>query len=226
MGKGPVRLYSMDIARKEWEQVPGAAKGVMQKILATDPITGSITRLGKVEPQVEQNQTWVHDHWEEVHILEGSKKIGEEFHPVGTYTCKPPQVEHGPVLTEDGFVQIEFMDYHRADMNKPLIRLYPMDIQRLPWDPVEGVVQGIYIKSLAQDPVTRSETVLMRVDAGVEVLAAVDEREEEIFILEGSCRIGEEFYPAGTYTCRPPGIEQGPLYTKEGLLALRVRNAL
>ena len=226
MGKGQVRLFSNDIARMPWEQVPGAVKGVWQKILASDMDTGSITQLGKVDPHVDQDQIWVHDHWEEVYILKGSIMIGGELHPSGTYTCKPPRVEHGPAFTEEGFLEIEFMDYHRTDMNKPLSQLHPTDIQHLSWEPVKGLAQGIYKKSLALDSVTGSETALIRVDAGVEVDALTEEYEEEMLILEGSCKIGDEVYPAGSYICRPPGIERHSFYTNEGLLALRVCSAL
>ena len=225
MEKGLVRLYPVDIDRLAWRQVAAEAPvGVGQKILARDARTGSVTRLIKVEPHVDQG-IFVHEHWEEVYVLEGSKKIGEEFHPAGTYTCKPPGIEHGPILTAEGFLSVEFRDYHPESIKKPMVRLFPMDIMRLPWEPGDGAERGSLQRTLALDVATGSSTVLFRLDAGVELPPATCEWCEELYILAGSCKIGSEFYPMGTYISRPASIERGLVTTRDGLLALRVRNA-
>jgi uncharacterized cupin superfamily protein len=225
MGKPYVRLYPIDIARLPWQQVgTGAPAGIQQKILVTDPDKGSVTRLLKAEPKVDQG-IFVHEHWEEVYILEGSCKLAHEYHPAGTYTCKSPGIEHGPILTDTGFVNLEFRDYHIKSMSKPFTRLYPIDIQRLPWEQIEGT-PGIQVRVLVRDPGTGSETLLLQVKAGTEILYSADERCEEMYILEGSCKIGNEFYPMGSYICWPPWLERGPLYSGEGLLALAIRNRI
>lgn len=55
MGKPFVRFYPIDIARLAWQQVGACAPiGVCQKILVTDPANGSVTRLLKAEPKVDQ----------------------------------------------------------------------------------------------------------------------------------------------------------------------------
>ena len=226
IGKGTVRLYPVDISRLTWQQVAdGAPSGVMQKILAQDPERGSITRLVKVESGVDQG-IFVHEHWEEVYVLEGSKKIGDEFHLAGTYTCKPPGIEHGPIITDEGFLSIEFRDYHRADMNKPYTRLFPIDVQGLHWVEAEEAGRAYYHKVLARDPETDSETLLLRVAAGAELPSAHDSRMVEMYLLEGSGKIGSLFYPEGSYICLPPDEEPGIIYTAEGLLILVSRNAL
>ena len=75
MGKPFVRLYPIDIARLPWQQVGACAPiGIQQKILVTDPDNGSVTRLLKAEPRADQG-IFVHEHWEEVYILEGSCKL-------------------------------------------------------------------------------------------------------------------------------------------------------
>ena len=226
IGKGTVRLYPVDISRLTWQQVAdGAPAGVMQKILARDPERGSITRLVKVEAGVDQG-IFVHEHWEEVYVLEGSKKIGDEYHPAGTYTCKPPDIEHGPIITDEGFLSIEFRDYHRADMKKPYTRLYPMDVQRIPWVEAEEAGQAYLHKVLARDPETDSETLLLRVSAGADLPSEPDGRMVEMYLLEGSGKIGSLFYPKGSYICLPPDKELGKIDTDEGLLILMSRNAL
>lgn len=44
-------------------------------------------------------------------MLGGSYKMGEEFHPAGTYTCKGPGVDHGPFWTTDGYSCLEVRNY-------------------------------------------------------------------------------------------------------------------
>jgi hypothetical protein len=46
-----------------------------------------------------------------VMILEGSYKIGGEFHAAGTYTCKPPGIAHGPFSTHEGYTCLEVRNY-------------------------------------------------------------------------------------------------------------------
>ena len=224
MGKPFVRLYPIDIARLPWQQVGASAPtGVCQKVLVADPENGSVTRLLKADPRVDQG-IFVHEHWEEVYILEGGAKLGQEYHPAGTYTCKSPGIDHGPILTDTGFVNLEFRDFHIKDMNKPFVRLYPVDILRLPWEQTGSGTPGGQVRILARDPGTDSETLLLRVEADTEILYTADERCEEMYVLEGSCKIGNEFYPTGSYLCWPPRFERGVLYSGEGLLALVLRN--
>jgi len=225
MGKPFVRLYPIDIARLPWQQVgTGAPAGIHQKILVTDPDKGSVTRLLKAEPKVDQG-IFVHEHWEEVYILEGSCKLAHEYHPAGTYTCKAPGIEHGPILTDTGFVNLEFRDYHIKSMTKPFARLYPIDIQRLPWEQSKRT-PGIQVRILVRDPTTESESLLLRVEAFTEMPYPTDERSEEMYLLEGSCKIGDKFYPTGSYICWPPLHERGVFCSGERFLALVIRNRL
>ena len=224
MTKPFVRLYPVDIARLPWQQIGAHAPvGIYQKILAEDPGNGSVTRLLRSEPHIDQG-VFVHEHWEEVYILEGGAKLGREYHPAGTFTCKSPGVEHGPILTDTGFVNLEFRDYHIKSMNKPFVRLYPIDILRLPWVKIGGKTAGTQVKSLAEDPGTGSESLLLKAEAWREILYPDDQRCEEMYILEGSCKMGNEFYPTGSYICWPPMHERGPLCSDDGFLALVIRN--
>ena len=222
MAKPFVRLYPIDIARLPWQQVGAHAPvGVCQKILAEDPGNRSVTRLLRSEPHIDQG-IFVHEHWEEVYILEGGAKLGHEYHPAGTFTCKPPGVEHGPILTDTGFVNLEFRDYHIQSMDKPFVRLYPIDILRLPWE--QTATPSVQVKTLARDPGTGSESLLLRSEAHRNIPYSADERCEEIYVLEGSCKIGDEFYPTGSYVCWPPMHNRGVMCADEKFLALVIRN--
>ena len=106
-----------------WETPPGYKTGFTQKILASDldetKKTGSRTRLLRIAPGVFSEAPFVHDHWEEVFLLEGDLIVGndaqgnggEQFHP-HTYACRPPGVHHGPFKSEKGCLLFE-LHYYR-----------------------------------------------------------------------------------------------------------------
>jgi hypothetical protein len=110
LDKPSARLYPIDIERMGWEPPgDGSSEGVTQKILVRSP-SGSVTRLVHADPYGDSG-VWSHDFCEEVFIFEGSMKAGDEFHPAGTFTCKGPHVDHGPFLTNDGFLALEVWNY-------------------------------------------------------------------------------------------------------------------
>ncbi len=222
MPKPLLRLYPTEIDRLPWERPPGAPDGVREKVLARDPETGSVTRLLVVDPGV-RTGVFIHDHWEEVMILEGSYKMGDEFHPEGTFTCKPPGVEHGPFSTHEGYTCLEFRDYHPASMDKPTVRLYPTDIGLMAWEQPNGSPDGVLQKVLAGGP-SGSATRLLWVEPGVDTGMFKHDYSEEVMILEGSYQMGQEFHPKGTFTCKGPGVDHGPFLTHEGYTCLEVRN--
>jgi hypothetical protein len=135
MPKPDVTLHPADIEALPWVRPAGAVEGVAERILTIDPATGSATRLLKVDPYVDTG-IFRHDHWEEVWMLEGSYKMGPEFHPTGTYTCKGPYVDHGPFITNDGYLGLEVRDFLPPAMDKPRATLLPIDIERLVAEPI------------------------------------------------------------------------------------------
>jgi anti-sigma factor ChrR (cupin superfamily) len=217
-----VRLYPIDVERLPWLRPADAPAGVWEKVLARDPETGSATRLLRVEPGIDTG-VFRHDHWEEVLILEGAYKMGDEFHPAGTYTCKGPGIDHGPFATVEGYTCLEFRDFHGAGMDKPAVRLYPIDIERMAWERPEGSPEGVREKLLTIGP-SGSATRLLEVDPGVDTGVFRHDHAEEVLLLSGSYKMGEEFHPAGTYTCKGPGVDHGPFWTTEGYTCLEVRN--
>lgn len=109
-----------------WETPPGYPEGMAQKILASDideeNKRGSRTRLLKFEPGVYTTVPFVHDHWEEVFLLEGDLIVGNDENGNGgesfqakTYACRPPGVHHGPFKSENGCVLFEIHYYDEAD---------------------------------------------------------------------------------------------------------------
>ena len=105
-----------------WEQVPGGAEGLRQKMLSNwlDETTkiGCRTRLIRFPPGQMVRDRFVHDYWEEVYILEGKLTIGtgsdgavmESFGPA-SYACRPPGTPHGPFQSENGCTFLEVQYY-------------------------------------------------------------------------------------------------------------------
>lgn len=105
-----------------WARPPGYPEGFEQLILASDidedAKTGSRSRLLRLSPGTFSTAPFVHDHWEEVFLVEGDLAVGndsqgkngEQFH-APTYACRPPGVFHGPFASERGCVLFEIHYY-------------------------------------------------------------------------------------------------------------------
>ncbi|WP_425093302.1 cupin domain-containing protein [Tropicimonas sp. S265A] len=119
--KPDVPYHDIDIAQG-WVPVPGGALGVEQKLLsgALDEAgkRGVRTRLIRFQPGTIAPDTFLHDYWEEVYLMEGTLIMGCD--PDGTggarhsapgYACRPPGTPHGPFASPDGCVFFEIQYY-------------------------------------------------------------------------------------------------------------------
>ena len=108
-----------------WETPPGYPAGIKQKVLASDldetAKTGSRTRLLRFDPGAFSTTPFVHDHWEEVYVLQGEIIVGNDENGNGgeaftppTYACRPPGIFHGPFKSTDGCMLFE-LHYYRGD---------------------------------------------------------------------------------------------------------------
>ena len=103
----------------EWTPVPGNVTGMHERILAdADRAAGVVTRMLRFDPGTDTsaNGTLTHDFWEEVYILEGELtdlRLGETF-TAGMYACRPPGMEHGPWITQNGCVTFEVRYWSEA----------------------------------------------------------------------------------------------------------------
>ncbi len=101
-----------------WQRPPGYPPGIELKVLAgkidLDKKKGGYTRLLRFMPGAFTTEPFVHDHWEEVYVLQGDLIVnskpdgtgGETFRQ-GTYCCRPPGVYHGPFRSETGCLLLE-----------------------------------------------------------------------------------------------------------------------
>ena len=123
MAKPHLEFFPIDM-RNGWETPPGYKPGFHQKILASDLDEvnkhGSRTRLMRIDPGAFSEKPFVHDHWEEVYLVEGDLIVGNDEHGHGgeqffapTYACRPPGVYHGPFKSEQGCVMYEIHYYQK-----------------------------------------------------------------------------------------------------------------
>lgn len=127
MGKGKPHLEFTALDMDEgWEVPPGYPKGIQQKLLASDldenKKTGSRTRLLRFDPGEYTTAPFVHDHWEEVYLMQGDLIVGNDDKGKGgetfrapTYACRPPGAYHGPFKSVGGCVLFELHYYQDDD---------------------------------------------------------------------------------------------------------------
>lgn len=99
------------VVETEFTLCAGVVPQLTERVLAADPDGGVATRILRFEPGTDTtpNGVQAHDFWEEVYILEGSMtdlRLGQTF-AAGDYACRPPGMEHGPWVSEDGCLTFE-----------------------------------------------------------------------------------------------------------------------
>jgi hypothetical protein len=111
--------------RNGWEVPPGYPPGFTQKVLASDlderAKRGSRTRLLRIAPGAYSTEPFVHDHWEEVFLVQGDLVVGNDAKGKGgqasqafTYACRPPGVHHGPFTSKGGCLLYEIHYYETS----------------------------------------------------------------------------------------------------------------
>ena len=128
MNKPHLEFMRVDMG-EGWATPPGYPAGIQQKILASDidetRKMGSRTRLLRFEPGVYTTAPFVHDHWEEVFLVQGDLVVGNDAKGKGgkssqahTYACRPPGVLHGPFTTKGGCLLYEIHYYETSGRQK------------------------------------------------------------------------------------------------------------
>jgi hypothetical protein len=124
MNKPHLEFQRLDMGQG-WATPAGYPAGIQQKILASDidetKKSGSRSRLLRFEPGVYTTAPFVHDHWEEVYLLQGDLTVGSDAQGKGgepfaapTYACRPPGVHHGPFKSETGCMLFEIHYYDES----------------------------------------------------------------------------------------------------------------
>ena len=124
IGKRHDEFYTLAM-ETGWEVPAGYPAGIEQKILSgaldEGKKRGGRTRLLRFAPGAFTTSPFVHDHWEEVYLLEGDLVVGSDAQGKGgepfsapTYACRPPGVFHGPFRSERGCVLFEIHYYDES----------------------------------------------------------------------------------------------------------------
>lgn len=122
MSKPHLEFQTIDMQDSGWHTPPGYPSNIQQRILASDfdgeAKKGSRTRLLRFEPGAFTTEPFVHDHWEEVFLVNGDLTVGNdeqgnggEAFPHNTYACRPPGAAHGPFKSEGGCMLYEIHYY-------------------------------------------------------------------------------------------------------------------
>jgi hypothetical protein len=114
-------------------------------------------------------------------------------------------------------------------MPKPEREFFP--VESVEWTQAQGgLVEGLYERILATDPVSSVASRMLRFDPGTDTSPAgpqVHDFWEEVYILQGALHdltLNQTFLQ-GTYACRPPGMRHGPWVATDGCLTFEVRYA-
>jgi len=221
MSKDLVRLYPGDIERMPWVPVEGEPGGVYEKVVADDG-RGSMTRYLRIDPGTSLPAS-ADERRLETYVLEGSFEEGGKTFGTGSYTLLTPGAERGELATSEGVVCLQVCDVDHG-IDKPGVRLTAEDVEAMEWKGAASGQQGFVEKVLSTDG-NGSLTRLLRVGLDGDTTELDDhDHDEEVLIVEGSCRNGEELHPAGTYTFNPPHATHGPFVIYEPLLCFEVKN--
>ncbi|MDD9715892.1 cupin domain-containing protein [Dinoroseobacter sp. PD6] len=121
LDRPPVPYHDLDLS-EGWEQVPGGAPGVEQKMLSDvldeEAERGVRTRLIRFRPGTVAPDVFLHDYWEEVYLIEGTLIMGCDregrggsAHAAPGYACRPPGTPHGPFASPQGCLFFEIQYY-------------------------------------------------------------------------------------------------------------------
>jgi hypothetical protein len=220
-GKPAVRLYPVDIDLLPLGLIKPDAT-VTRRLLTAEKTTGAATSL----VYIAGGASWLPDdigYWTELWVCSGTLRTGSTVVPAGSYYCIAPDGERPELSALEDSVVMWFSDLGGSRMQKGEVRLLAPEIAALPSTRPEGAAEGVLETILAAGDggsVTRLLRVLPYVSTGV----FVHDHSEEVFLLTGSYKMGDEFHPTGTYTCKGPGVSHGPFLTSTGYLGLEVRN--
>jgi hypothetical protein len=129
MNKPHLEFHRLDMS-SGWETMQGYPPNIQQKVLASDlderRKMGSRTRLLRFDTGAFTTLPFVHDHWEEVYLLEGDLAVGSDTQGNGgevfqapTYACRPPGAYHGPFKSQAGCMLYEIHYYDESGKTPP-----------------------------------------------------------------------------------------------------------
>jgi hypothetical protein len=107
----------------QWRPAGGPVEGIWEQILSASADSSDYTRLLRFEPGTDStpNGALTHEFWEEVYIVSGDLtdlRLGQTF-TAGMYACRPPGMPHGPWVSADGVLMVEFRHSFPPGADRP-----------------------------------------------------------------------------------------------------------
>jgi len=117
-----INIDALQNQASSWKIVTGTHGMIEEQILADnlDVIakSGSRTRIARWKPGALIANAVIHDFHEEVFIAQGGLVVGCDAQGFGgenftafTFACRPPQIPHGPFISHEGCIMLEFQYY-------------------------------------------------------------------------------------------------------------------
>jgi anti-sigma factor ChrR (cupin superfamily) len=185
--------------------VPSPEAGVQRRMLDRrgDEVARA-TSIVRYEPGA-KFAAHVHDHGEEIFVLEGvfSDETGD--YPAGTYIMNPPGSHHAP-FSETGcllFVKLRHLGHEQQQREV-------VDTTRTPW--LQGLVPGLKVMPLMQQG---TGSTLVRWAPQTFFNPHRHYGGEEIFVVEGVFEDEHGRYPQGSWI-RSPHMSQHQPFSREG----------
>ena len=214
--------------------LPGFPSGSHYKVLSLDKDNGSCSLKMKFDAGYSRPAGMSYSD-SELFILEGRVTVGNEMYGRGHYCFLPAGVSQGRMHSDHGFEALVFYNdglpsFIESDENHDfaLLEAYVSLNAYLdaPWlsgarrNP--GVASGFTVKSLRMDPLTKANTFLYAaVPEFKQDNISYHDCSEEAYHIYGDCsmmQFGE--LPTGGYFWRPPYINHGCFWSKQGCIAL------
>jgi hypothetical protein len=221
--KAAVRLYPVDVAMLPWS--PHGALGVLERVLTRDEATGSCTRILRLPAGAAWEPGGEPAPWRELYVLSGEVAAEDRSFGAGSFMTRQGDPGLPAVRALRDTTLIEFQEAARPGGDKPVVTLDAAEAGALPWTRPDGSPPGLVHQVLSAGT-SGSMTRVLRCAPFVATGVFVHDHAEEVLLLEGSYRMGDEFHATGTYTAKGPGVPHGPFLTHEGYVGLEVRNYL
>jgi len=203
--------------------------GVSAIVLSRDTETGGFTRLLTMDAGATTEHAGIqrHDGPEHALLVQGDLHdltLDQTFRGL-SYACRPTGMEHGPWRSEAGCTILEVHE-RGIDFDRPAREYFsPMQLDESAWEPL-GELTSQFV--LSADASNGAYTRLLRLDPGYDGSHEPSQSHtftEEIYLISGTVDdvARNVTVQAGSYACRPPGMEHGPWRSTTGCLVYELR---
>lgn len=203
--------------------------GVSAIILSRDAESGGFTRLLTMDAGATTEHAGIQCHKGPEHalLLRGDLHdltLGQTFRGL-SYACRPTGTEHGSWRSETGCTILEVHE-RGIDFDRSAREYFaPLQLDESAWESLGELTSQLV---LSADGSNGAYTRLLRLDPGYDGSHEPSQSHtftEEIYLISGAVDdvARNVTVQAGSYACRPPGMEHGPWRSPTGCLVYELR---